>query len=59
MIAVEKLAANVGTALACEALDVPRAALYRRRSPRPPRPRAPCTPSREEETTYKNSRVFD
>ena len=47
MIAVEELAANVGTAPACEALSLPRAALYRRRSPRPARPRPPRpTPER-------------
>jgi putative transposase len=47
MIAVEDLAASVGTAPACDALNVPRASVYRRRRPSAPRERAPRpTPER-------------
>lgn len=41
MIATEKLAAITNTALACDALGMPRASLYRHRNPSPPVPRAP------------------
>jgi putative transposase len=36
MSAAEQLAASVGTASACRALEVPRSSIYRRRRPRPP-----------------------
>jgi len=41
MIAAEDLATTVGTAPACKALGVARAAIYRRRRPKAVRPRAP------------------
>jgi putative transposase len=41
MIATEDLAAITSTSVACDALGLPRASLYRRRHPAPPRPRAP------------------
>ena len=37
MDATEKLAPDVGTAAACRAMGVPRATLYRRRKPSPPK----------------------